>query len=157
MLFRSWIDSYALYTNMTPAGALRGFGVPQLVWAYESHTDMIARALKIDAVEFRRKNLLREGRPHPTGTILKDAAIEKVLDRLAERMNWKHPFDHGQGVIRHGRGLGIAIKAVISPTTSVAIVNVSADGSVALYCGTDRKSTRLNSSHIQKSRMPSSA
>ena len=40
-----WIDSYALYTNMTPAGALRGFGVPQLVWAYESHTDMMARAL----------------------------------------------------------------------------------------------------------------
>ena len=39
------IDSYALYTNQPPAGALRGFGVPQLVWAYESHTDMIARAL----------------------------------------------------------------------------------------------------------------
>src|SRR5262249_53234287 len=38
------IDSFALYTNVTPAGALRGFGVPQLVWAYESHTDMIARA-----------------------------------------------------------------------------------------------------------------
>ena len=131
-----WIDSYALYTNMTPAGALRGFGVPQLVWAYESHTDMIARALKIDAVEFRRKNLLREGRPHPTGTILKDAALEKVLDRLVERMNWKQPYDRGQGVVRRGRGLGIAIKAVISPTTSVAIVNVSADGSVALYCGT---------------------
>ena len=131
-----WIDSYALYTNMTPAGALRGFGVPQLVWAYESHTDMIARALKIDAVEFRRKNLLREGRPHPTGTVLKDAAIEKVLDRLVERINWKQPMDRGTGVVRRGRGLGIAIKAVISPTTSVAIVNVSADGSVALYCGT---------------------
>ena len=41
-----WIDSYALYTNVTPSGALRGFGVPQLVWAYEGHTDMMARALK---------------------------------------------------------------------------------------------------------------
>ena len=40
------IDSYALYTNLPPAGALRGFGIPQLVWAYESHTDMIARALE---------------------------------------------------------------------------------------------------------------
>ena len=57
------IDSYALYTNVTPSGALRGFGVPQLVWAYEGHTDMMARALKIDPVEFRRKNILREGRP----------------------------------------------------------------------------------------------
>ena len=38
-----WIDSYAMYTNMTPAGALRGFGMPQLTFAYESHTDMMAR------------------------------------------------------------------------------------------------------------------
>ena len=51
------IDSYALYTNLTPAGALRGFGIPQLVWAYESHTDMIARALKRDPLEFRKQNL----------------------------------------------------------------------------------------------------
>ena len=56
------VDSYALYTNLTPAGALRGFGVPQLVWAYEGHMDMMARALSIDPMEFRRKNLLHEGR-----------------------------------------------------------------------------------------------
>ena len=93
------IDSYALYTNLTPAGALRGFGIPQLVWAYESHTDMIARALKRDPLEFRKQNLLRDGRPQATGTILKDAAIEKVLDRIAERLNWKAPFDRGK---RHG-------------------------------------------------------
>ena len=42
----SQIDSYSLYTNLPPAGALRGFGIPQLVWAYESHTDMMARALE---------------------------------------------------------------------------------------------------------------
>ncbi len=130
------IDSYALYTNVTPAGALRGFGVPQLVWAYESHTDMMARALKLDPVEFRRKNLLREGRPHATNTIIKDAAVEKVMDRVLERMNWSAPFDKGTGVVKRGRGFGISIKAVITPTTSVAIVNVSADGSVTLYCGT---------------------
>src|SRR5262249_51190040 len=35
------IDSYELYTNRTPAGALRGFGIPQLVWADEGHTDLI--------------------------------------------------------------------------------------------------------------------
>ena len=61
------IDSYALYTNTVPAGALRGFGIPQLVWAYESHTDMMARELGKDAVEFRRKNLLCDGRPQATG------------------------------------------------------------------------------------------
>src|SRR5271170_2798872 len=69
------IDSYELYTNRTPAGALRGFGIPQLVWAYESHTDLIARELGIDPVEFRRKNLLRDGRPQASGTAMKDAAI----------------------------------------------------------------------------------
>ena len=40
------IESYSLYTNRPPAGALRGFGIPQLVWAYESHTDLIARELE---------------------------------------------------------------------------------------------------------------
>jgi len=130
------IDSFANYTNVTPAGALRGFGIPQLVWAYESHTDMIARELKIDPVAFRRKNILRNGRPHATGTIIKDAEIEKVLDAVTERMNWSAPFDNGSGPIKRGRGLGIAMKAVISPTTSVAMINMAADGSCILYCGT---------------------
>jgi CO/xanthine dehydrogenase Mo-binding subunit len=130
------IDSYALYTNLTPAGALRGFGIPQLVWAYESHTDLIARALKLDPLEFRRRNILRDGRPQATGTVMKDAAIEAVLERTAERMSWSRPFDRGGGTLKRGRGLAIALKAVITPTTSVAIVNVNADGSCILYCGT---------------------
>jgi CO/xanthine dehydrogenase Mo-binding subunit len=131
-----WIDSYALYTNVTPAGALRGFGVPQLVWAYEGHMDMMARALNMDPVEFRRKNIVHEGREHATGTVLKDSPVEKVMDTVLDHMNWKLPIDKGSGSVRRGRGFAIAIKAVISPTTSVAIVNVSADGSTTLYCGT---------------------
>jgi CO/xanthine dehydrogenase Mo-binding subunit len=131
-----WVDSYALYTNVTPAGALRGFGVPQLVWAYESHMDMMARALGIDPVEFRRRNLLHEGRLHATGQVLEDAPLEKLMDRLLAQMNWSAPFDRGAGPVRRGRGFAIAIKAVTSPTTSVAIVNIAADGSVTLYCGT---------------------
>ena len=131
-----WIDSYALYTNLPPAGALRGFGIPQLVWAYESHTDMIARALELDPIEFRRKNIVREGRRHATGTVLEDAKVEIALNRVAERLNWKQPLERGAGSVRRGRGVAMAIKAVISPTTSVANVNVSADGSTTLYCGT---------------------
>ena len=131
-----WVDSYALYTNVTPAGALRGFGVPQLVWAYESHMDMMARALNIDPAEFRRRNLLHEGREHATGQLLEDAPLDTLLDKLLERMNWSEPLDKGSGTVRRGRGIAIAIKAVTSPTTSVAIVNVAADGSVTLYCGT---------------------
>jgi CO/xanthine dehydrogenase Mo-binding subunit len=130
------IDSYSLYTNRTPAGALRGFGIPQLVWAYESHTDLIARELGVDPVEFRRKNILREGRPQASGTAMQDAAIAEVIETIAARMGWNAPFHHGTGTIRRGRGVAIGFKASISPTTSVAIVNVSADGSTTLYTST---------------------
>jgi len=130
------IASYSLYTNRPPAGALRGFGIPQLVWAYESHTDLIARELGIDPLEFRRKNILREGRPQATGTKMKDAAIDLVLETVAERLNWGSPFDRGKGHLRRGRGIAIGFKASISPTTSVAIIKVDADGSVNLTMGT---------------------
>jgi CO/xanthine dehydrogenase Mo-binding subunit len=127
------IDSYELYTNLPPAGALRGFGIPQLVWAYESHTDLLARELGIDPVEFRRKNLLREGRPQATGTLMKDAAIEKVLERVSDLMNWEKPFDRGTGTVRRGRGIAVGFKACIANTTSLAAVNINADGSVTVY------------------------
>ena len=130
------IDSYALYTNLPPAGALRGFGIPQLVWAYESHADMIARELNIDPLDFRRKNILRNGRPQATGTIMQDAAIGEVLERLAARMAWDKPFERGSGTVKRGRGIAIGFKASISPTTSVAIVNIYADGSCGVYCST---------------------
>ena len=130
------IDSYALYTNRTPAGALRGFGVPQLVWGYESHTDLIARELGMDPVAFRRKNILRNGRPQASGTVLQDAAIAEVLEALVARIGWDAPFDRGAGTLRRGRGIAVGLKASISPTTSVAVVNVSADGSVYLYKST---------------------
>ena len=76
------INSYALYTNRPPAGALRGFGIPQLVWAYESHTDLIAREMGIDPLEFRRKNILRDGRPQATGT-----KMQRRGDRPGAREN----------------------------------------------------------------------
>jgi CO/xanthine dehydrogenase Mo-binding subunit len=130
------IESLAVYTNRPPAGALRGFGAPQTAWAYECHTDMIAEALKLDKVEFRRKNLLKEGRPQASGTIVQDAALEKALDHVVDRMGWRLPFDKGSGKIRRGRGLAVGIKGITSPTTSVAIVNLYGDGSCGLYIGT---------------------
>ncbi|WP_067925049.1 xanthine dehydrogenase family protein molybdopterin-binding subunit [Alicyclobacillus shizuokensis] len=130
------LDSYAVYTNLPPAGALRGFGIPQLVWAYESQADIIARELGIDPLEFRRKNILRNGRPHATGTVMEDVGTVEVLEELARKMRWDEPFDHGSGPIRRGRGLAIGIKAAVSPTTSVAFVNLYSDGSCGVYCGT---------------------
>lgn len=130
------IESYALYTNRPPSGALRGFGIPQLVWAYESHTDIIARALGMDPLEIRRKNILREGRPQATGTPMRGAEIEMVLERVAERMQWGQPFEQGNGTVRRGRGIAIGFKAVVAPTTSTALVTIAADGSVTLSMST---------------------
>ena len=130
------INSYAVYTNRPPCGALRGFGAPQVTWASECHTDLIADALGIDKVEFRRKNLLRDGQRQATGTPLRDAAIERSMDQALERIGWSKPLDRGQGRTRRGRGLAVGFKGITSPTTSVAIVNLSGDGSCNLYIGT---------------------
>ena len=130
------LDNYAVYTNHPPAGALRGFGISQLVWAYERQADIIAREMGIDPLAFRRRNVLREGRPHATGTIVSDMEIDAVLDLLEQRMDWQRVFDRGSGVIRRGRGVAIGLKACISPTTSVASVLLYGDGSCALHCGT---------------------
>jgi CO/xanthine dehydrogenase Mo-binding subunit len=90
----------------------------------------------MDPLELRRKNILREGRPQATGTVMRDAALEQVLERVAERMSWDKPFDRGTGTVKRGRGIAIGFKASISPTTSVAIVNVYADGTCSLYIST---------------------
>ena len=131
-----WIDSAALYTNLPPAGALRGFGIPQLVWAYESHTDLLARKLGMDPIAFRRANILRDGRPQATGTIMRDAAIEKVLDALEARLAWRRKLVRGDGPVKRGRGVAIGFKASIAPTTSAANVTLFADGSCVVHSGT---------------------
>ena len=51
-------------------------------------------------------------------------------------MRWSDKFDRGSGTVKRGRGIAFALKACVSPTTSVAIVNVSADGSPTLYIST---------------------
>jgi CO/xanthine dehydrogenase Mo-binding subunit len=130
------LDSYAVYTNLPPAGAFRGFGIPQLVWAYESQADIIARDLGLDPVAFRLRNVLRDGRPHATGTIMQNAKIAECVEAVAERLRWSEPFERGSGAQRRGRGIAVGIKASISPTTSVAVVTVNADGSCTLATAT---------------------
>src|SRR5205085_9255041 len=97
-----------------------------------------------------RRNLLREGRPQATGTLIRDAAIEKVLERTASLLEWEKPLEQGSGPVRRGRGIALGFKACIANTTSLAAVQINADGSCTVYISTvDRKSTRLNSSHSQ--------
>jgi len=55
------VDARVVYTNTVPAGAFRGYGLSQTVFAVESAIDELARALEIVPAEFRRRNLIREG------------------------------------------------------------------------------------------------
>ena len=130
------IDSFEIYTNRPPAGALRGFGIPQLVWAYECHTDMLAHELKMDPIKFRQLNLLRNGAKQATGTVITHMESDLVLDTLAKKMNWDQSFDRGSGTIRKGRGVAIGFKASVSPTTSTALVTIHGDGSCQLSMST---------------------
>jgi putative selenate reductase molybdopterin-binding subunit len=57
-----------VYTNTPPAGAFRGYGVPQGYWPVERHMEKIARALQLDPLEFRLRNAIRPGEYHPFST-----------------------------------------------------------------------------------------
>ncbi|MBN2118618.1 MAG: molybdopterin-dependent oxidoreductase [Anaerolineales bacterium] len=57
-----------VYTNTPPAGAFRGYGVPQGYWPVERHMEKIAHALNLDPIEFRLKNAIHPGEYHPFST-----------------------------------------------------------------------------------------
>ena len=54
-------DSYTVYTNISVAGAMRGYGIPQAMFAFESHTEDVCKRLGCDSLEFRRKNIMPVG------------------------------------------------------------------------------------------------
>ena len=130
------IDSYCIYTNKPPAGAFRGFGVPPLVWAYESQMDMIARALGVDPVEFRMRYALDEGEPFDTGTPVRAFGLKACIREAANAIGWSKP--RAKPVAGKPRGIGIAagVKAVLTPSISGAIVIMNADGSVNVLSST---------------------
>ena len=70
-------------------GAMRGFGAPQVCFAYESHMDDMARALGIDPLEMRLKNVFGEGSASPTGQVLHSVVVKESLLKAAERFGWK--------------------------------------------------------------------
>jgi CO/xanthine dehydrogenase Mo-binding subunit len=83
------VEGYAVYTNKTMTGAMRGFGVPQACFAYESHMDTIAHRLGIDPLKIRLLNAFVEGAVSPTGQVLQSVAARDTLISAAERFGWK--------------------------------------------------------------------
>jgi len=85
------IDGYAVYTNKTMTGAMRGFGAPQVCFAYESHMDSIAHKLGMDPLDIRMANAFEENSVSPTGQILQSVAIKKTLETAARQFKWGEP------------------------------------------------------------------
>ncbi len=118
------IDSLAVYTNATPAGAFRGFGAPQAAFAAESQVNKLAEALGMDPVEIRRINALREGSIGITQTPMPEGVtMPEVIDGCAAAAE---PAPGGDGTdfspfpslppepsaLRRGRGFACSFKNV---------------------------------------------
>jgi CO/xanthine dehydrogenase Mo-binding subunit len=125
------LSSRAVYTNTTPGGAFRGFGVPQLAWAFESLLDDAARRLDLDPVELRRQNLLAHGEEVAPGETPIDGKFEESLAHAAEAIRWTQA-----AAADRGRGVAMMMKASIGPTVSEAIVRLHADGSATVLAST---------------------
>lgn len=73
-------EGYCVYTNNTPSGAVRGYGNPQMTYARELLLDRIARELKVDPIEFKRRNHVKIGDCLPGSTEpLLSCAMEECL------------------------------------------------------------------------------
>ena len=129
------IDSWVMYTNNPPCGAMRGFGAVQACFAYESQMDKLATALELDPVDFRIANAMSEGSVIPTGQVVEGAApVRELLEAIRDMPHPEaadhdgdgpgdHHFDlrtlpggvanttHGEGV-RRGVGYAIGYKNI---------------------------------------------
>jgi selenium-dependent xanthine dehydrogenase len=82
------IDCYAMYTNNPPAGAFRGFGVTQSAYAVESNMDLVAEALDMDPLEFRRKNAQKAGSTTLTGQVMRESVgLVETIDKVQETVS----------------------------------------------------------------------
>lgn len=83
------IDGYLVYTNNIAGGAMRGFGVPQVCFAHECHTDSLAQKIGLDPIEFRRRNLFKEYGVMPTGQEINSSTLMATFDRALKLSNWE--------------------------------------------------------------------
>ncbi len=148
----------SVYTNLPVAGALRGYGAPQGYFAVESHMDEIAYELGMDPVEFRMRNLIREGDKDPIATSLGEGkeGFERVIRTNGlpvcwERVrtasgwdDWRSQLDDGvfgtpgsRPYTRRGLGVAFAMhgSGIPGDDMGAATVKANEDGSFHLLIG----------------------
>lgn len=130
------LDSRGVYTNNPIATGFRGLGSPELLFAIESHMDMLAEKLGIDPVEIRRKNILREGEANVTGEITHSIGVEECLSRTAERIKLSEKPE-ADGVWRRGKGIALSNKYTLAPSTASARVEITENEDIVIYHGAE--------------------
>jgi len=86
-----WFDGYCVYTNRTPTGPMRGFGVTNADFALETQMDRIARELGMDPLELRLRNAYRDGDLKAHRKVTEGAALVEVIQRAAELVGHELP------------------------------------------------------------------
>lgn len=138
-------DTYGVYTNNIITGAMRGFGSPQMNFVIESMVEIAAESLGIPSIEFRRKNMVRQGSTTITGQKLDNhkVAMEEVLDVMLKESDYFEKYKkcksnisedevYGIGLAMSYRGMSLGAEGT---DFCAAIINVQADGSILLETG----------------------
>lgn len=137
-------NGVAVYTNTAPAGAMRGYGCPQIMLAREAHVDRICRELGIDPVEWRLRNVLQPHQKTCMGADIHNARIADCIRTGAEAFDWaarRRQAEATHGTPRpRGVGVGIAVHGngwygVYQDLTTITI-RLQDDGSAVLLTGT---------------------
>ena len=102
------VDALAIYTNLPPNGAFRGYGAMQSVWASERTMDALADELGMSPLELRRRNLLRDGDVFATGEVMHDVHFEECLDAAARAVGYADD--------PRGAGLCVLLKGMQTPS-----------------------------------------
>ena len=125
------IDCEEVITNKPQIGAYRAPGAPQATFALESNIDELARALKLDPLEFRLKNAVEGGDPTGTGQPWpQKIGLKQCLERMRDHPAWQHRTKQAN------EGIGLAIGAwpcFMSPAASIC--RVDSDGTIRIHVG----------------------
>ena len=145
-LYTSHVNAFkfafdSVYSNTIPAGAYRGYGATQGVYALETTMNKLALKMNMDPIEFKKKNLLKEGDYMPAyhGETANSCTLEKCLDKVKEMINWdeKYPCkDLGNGKVR-SVGLAVAMQGSAISNVDVASVTIKVndDGFYSMMIG----------------------
>ncbi|MDF2874025.1 MAG: Xanthine dehydrogenase, molybdenum binding subunit apoprotein [Sporomusa sp.] len=125
------IAAKAIYSNTVPATAMRGFGMPPIVWAIESQMNEASQLLGIDSLAIRLLNIPEKGETLVPGDTPVDGNWKQGLQLAANMIGWTNDKEENTG-----RGIAIGIKNPIPAAVSNAIVKLHADDSLTVSVGT---------------------